>query len=37
MLILGWVTVIALCDVLGEVFTAVLRHYSRQEFEDLFM
>jgi len=26
-----------MCDVLGEVITAVLRHYSRQKLEDLFM
>ena len=37
MLILGWVTVIALCDVLAEVIAAVLRHYSRQKLGDLFV
>ena len=26
-----------LCDFLGEVILIFLRHYSRQEFEDLFV
>ena len=26
-----------LCDVLGEVILVVLRHYSRQEFEEFFV
>jgi len=37
MLILGCVTVIVFCDVLGEVIPAVLRHYSRHKLGDLFM